>query len=291
MSASYDYHRPRSLEEAWRLHAEIPGARFIAGGTDLQVQLMKERIETPPALIALRSIPELGGIAVADGFRIGSRVTIGELIDHPAVGKELPALHLAARSLGSAQVRNVATIGGNLCNASPAAELAPPLLVAGARLEIRGPRESRAVTLEELFRGPGRTCLCPGEILAAVVIPRPSPGSRATYLRQGRVRIDLATASVAALLEWDGSACRNVRLAAGAVAPVPLRLREAEEILEGRAPDDNLLGLAAAAASAAISPITDLHSSAHYRRHLVGVFTRRAIARLTAAGNGTGGER
>ena len=278
----YDYLRPLSLQEAWRLLAETPGSRFIAGGTDLVVQIRKRQLGSPEALISLRSIPDLSGIGVDGEFRIGSLVTIRDLTDHPEVREAFPELIEVGRLFGSRQIRNVATVGGNLCNASPAADLAPPLLVRGARVEARTAEGSREIPLDELFLGPGKTALRPGEILSAVIVPRPQGRARALFLRKGRVRMDLAIASVSVLLEVRKGICHDIRIAAGSVAPVPLRLRATEALVQGKPLTDDLLRRASEEAAAAVSPITDIRSSAEYRRHLVGVFVRRALKRLAA---------
>ena len=284
IARGYDYHRPLTLEEAWRLRAEEPGARLVAGGTDLMVKMMKRRFAVPGALISLRSIPELRGIRWDGGLRIGAMTTLTEVIGHPLVGERCPVLARAARTMGRVQVRNVATLGGNLCNASPAADMAPPLLVLEAAVVLEGPRGRREVPLREFFLGPGKTTLAEDEVLTAVLVAPPPPGGRAAYLRLGRVRMDLAVAGVAAMLVLEGGSCRRARLAAGAVGPVPMRLAEAEAELEGREVTDAGIARAAAAASRAVRPITDLSATEGHRRRLVGVLLRRAVEEILRGG-------
>ncbi len=276
------YFRPTSLDEAFRLVREHPGARWIAGGTDL---FGRHRPTVPggdPAvLISLRRIPELRGIDGDDVIRVGAATPLADLAASPVVRGAFPALAAAARAIGSPQIRSVGTVGGNISNASPCADLAPPLLAAGARVEIRAPGGGRVVALEEFFVGPKQTCLQPGEVITAVLIDRPDAVSREVFLRRGRVRMDLAQVSLAVRLELRGGRCRAVRIAAGAVAPTPRRLVETERLLEGGAPDGARVAAAAEQARCEIAPISDLRASAEYRRRLTGVFLARAIERLT----------
>jgi carbon-monoxide dehydrogenase medium subunit len=276
---SYDYHRPSTLDEAFGLAAGIPGSRFVAGGTDLLVQMSNGRAG-PPALISLRGLSELGGIEVSSRLRIGAAVPLSDVQVHPVVAEKLPALVESIAGLGSRQIRNVATVGGNLCNASPAADTAPPLLVYGASVELQDANGSREVALDEFLRGPGQTALRPGEILSAILIDPPNEGARSVFHRKGRVKMDLPIASVAALVERDGATCKRVRLAAGAVAPVPLRLERSETVVEGSSLDAETVALAVETARLEISPITDLRSTGDYRRHLTGVLVGRALEEL-----------
>jgi len=276
----YAYHRPRSLEEAWRLKEAEPDARYVAGGTDLMVRI-KDGTVHPRALISLRSIPELAGITVNGGLRIGAGTCIADIVAHSQVRADWPVLADACRALGSPQIRNVATIGGNLANASPCADTATPLLVLDARVELAGPRGRRTVPLTEFFRGPGETCRTPEEVVSAVFVERPPAVARTLFVKQGRVKMDLAVASVSVRLDLDGGRCRTVRVAAGSVAPTPVRLREVEAVLEGQAPSPGLFAEAQRLAASAVAPITDLRSTAEHRRTLVGVFVRRALEALT----------
>ena len=282
------YHMPRSVSEAVEILSSVPGALPIAGGTDIMVR-MRPGVpgggqDVPPALVSLRHIPELAAIEESDpggALRIGAAVPLREVADNPTVKATLPALVEAIEVFGSPQIRNVATLGGNLGNASPAADSVPPLIAYGARVEITGPDSTRRVPVEEFLTGPGRTALAPGEIVTAVTVgPRPT-GERSTYLRQGRVRMDVALVGLATRLATDGVTCVDIRLAAGAVGPTPLRLTAAESLLRGSRLDPDTVARAAARAEAEVSPITDIRASEGYRRHLIGVFLRRSIARLT----------
>ena len=277
------YFRPTSLDEALMLAQEHPVARWIAGGTDLFGRHRPaDAGAEPPVLISLRRIPELRGIDGEDVVRVGAATPLAELAGNPLVRASFPALAAAARVIGSPQIRSVGTVGGNISNASPCADLAPPLLAAAARVEIRGPEGVRSVALEEFFVGPKRTCLRAGEVVAAVLLERPPAGSREVFLRRGRVRMDLAQASLAVRLETEDRRCRAVRIAAGAVAPTPLRLVETEALLEGHVIDRARIDAAAERACREIAPISDLRASAMYRRQLTGVFLARAVERLAA---------
>lgn len=160
----FDYHRPESLEDAFRLKSELPGARFIAGGTDVMVRIREGRLR-PPALISLSRVRELAGIRHGDEIRIGAMTRVAELLRDEELGRSAPVLALAARTLGGMQVRNLATVGGNLCNASPCADTAPPLLVLDARVVVRSPGSERELPLADFFVAPGETRIGEGEMV------------------------------------------------------------------------------------------------------------------------------
>ncbi|MHC4811704.1 MAG: FAD binding domain-containing protein [Planctomycetota bacterium] len=292
----YTYLKPKTLDEALALRAATPAAMFVAGGTDLMVQMKKRTRKPPPALISLRSVAELGTIETDDAgrIRIGAGVPLTDIARHPQISARYQALVDSIDVLGSHQIRNVATLGGNLCNASPAADTAPPLLVHDARVEVRSAITTRELALEGFFVGPGATTLAADEILTAVVLDPPPPGARAVFLRKSRIKMDIATVCLAVLVEISGNTLEWVRIAAGAVAPVPLRLTAAEAILQGSrldgdAVDSDTLARACEAVMAQVAPISDLRSTEEYRRHLVGVFLKRAMQQAVAgamAGSG-----
>lgn len=283
---SYAYHRPTTLSAALALKSATPNSRFIAGGTDLLVAMKKHKLPPPDALISLRNIEDLAGIEVGDRIRIGSAVPLSDVAQHPIIAQHFPTLIASIAVLGSGQIRNVATMGGNLCNASPAADTAPPLLVHDARVELRSEAHQREIPIEGFFREPGKCAIEDGEVLTAIVLERPSTSTdtRSLFLRKGRVKMDLAVVSVAVLVELQNGVCRKARIAAGAVAPTPLRLREVEAILEGTQLTDDILIEAQAAAMRSVSPITDLRSTEEYRRDLIGVYVRRAVEHLRVGG-------
>jgi len=285
VSAGYDYHRPTTLAAAWELAAAVPGARWIAGGTDLMVRIREGRAK-PSRVVSLNAIPELSRIDPGPPIRIGALARVADVMADPTVREALPVLVEAARTLGSAQIRNAATVGGNLCNASPCADTAPPLLVHDARARIASPRGSREVPLEGFFVAPGRTRLAKDELLTDIVVDPPPPGTRAAFLKKGRVRMDIAVASVCVALVVEGGRCTHARVAAGSVAPRPMRLHRTERLLEGAVPSPEVIRAASTTAREEVEPVDDVRSTAAYRRQVVGVFLRRAVERLIPDGGG-----
>lgn len=274
---TYKYHRPKSVAEALALAGDTPGSRFIAGGTDLMVQMRVGKIATPSAIISLRNIDELSEISTDDGLRIGAGVPLEDLLKHPALA-DYTALLESVRVLGSRQIRNVATLAGNLCNASPGADTAAPLLVYGTRIEAQSASGTREIAIEDFFKGPAQTALNAGELVTAILLPTNT--NRSAYLRKGRVSMDIATAGVAAL---GGD---KVRLAAIAVGPTPMRLTQAEAVLDGQNLNAETIELATNAAAKEVQPIDDIRASAEYRRQLVRVFVRRALVKIAEKSTG-----
>jgi CO/xanthine dehydrogenase FAD-binding subunit len=278
----FDYYAPLSLSEALSILRERgDGGRVLAGGTDLLVQ-MKEVGLRPSYVVSLRRVPDLRGIAFdeVEGLRIGAMTEMAAIEAEPVVRQRFEALFEGAGLIGSAQIRNTATIGGNICNAAPSADTVPPLLVLGALAEIAGPRGRREVAGEEFFVGPGATVLGVDEILLALRVRTPPPSTGSVYRRHTtRQEMDIAVAGVAAALTLDGNGERieAARIALGAVAPTPLRAREAEEALAGQRPSDELFARAGELAVAASRPISDVRASAAYRRELVRVLTARCL--------------
>ncbi len=298
----FAYEEPASLEEAVVLLSQ-PGrlARVLAGGTDLLVQMKMERVK-PDGVISIRRIPGLDGVELReDGLHIGAMATIHALRNHPLVRRLYPALAQACASFSTTQVQVMGTIGGNLCNASPASDAAPALIVHEARAVLRGPDGERRLPVEDLFLGPGRSALGRGELLVELVLPLPA--SRSTeagvstgtaFLKISRVAADIAKANAAVMLARSGNTIVDCRLAFGSVAPRPFRARGAEACLIGQVYSPSLAAEAARIASEEIQPIDDVRSSAWYRRELVAVMARdgleQAWARTQAeeARNGNG---
>ena len=277
----FQYFKPHSLQEAWRLKREWPQALFIAGGTDLIVQI-KSREISPQALISLRSVAELKGIELGQTTRIGALTTISDISQHQEMAQKFPLLQQAAKNLGSVQIRNVATIGGNLCNCSPSADMALPLLVHEAKLKLQRPQGTRLIPVEELFKGQGKTCLFPEEILTEIILNQPAQNSKSVFLKIGRVKMDLAIASLAVLLAMEGKRCLKARLAAGSVAPVPLRLKKIEVLLEGKLLTKDLIEEAQELAIKVITPISDIRASRQYRRQILAVLVKRALEKFNS---------
>ncbi len=278
----FEYFAPQSLDEAVTLLREHgDGAKLVAGGTDLLVQ-MKEGEARPSAVISLHALPDLRGIQFDDaqGLRIGSGVDLASVAAFPAVRDRYAALAEGAGIVGSVQTRNMGTIGGNIANAAPSADTAPPLLVLDAIAEITGPEGSREVPIDGFFVGPEQTVLDPQEILVAFRLPTPPAGTGSVYRRHTpRKAMDVAVVGVGVriTLTPDGNTIQDARLSLGAVAPTPIRAKQAKQALTGQAPSDGLLGQAADLAQSEASPVSDVRGSAEFRRHLVGVMTRRCL--------------
>jgi carbon-monoxide dehydrogenase medium subunit len=256
------------------------GAIPLAGATDIIPAIRQGNI-APTTLVNLKSIPDLAGVRrVRGGIRIGAVTKIGDLLLDNFILTELPLMAEVARGFGSVQMRNLATIGGNICNAAPSADMALPLLVLDARLAVYSKDRTREIDIADFFLGMGKTAIRRGEILASITIPKPRGRTGAAHAKLGiRQAMDLAFVAVAGALQLspDGRKCRSARIALGAVAPTPMRARKAEAILEGQPITDDLIAKAAAAAAAESRPITDLRASKEYRHEMVEVLTRRVL--------------
>jgi CO/xanthine dehydrogenase FAD-binding subunit len=283
----FKYLAPKNLEEALQYVSRCPeGTRFIAGGTDLLLK-MKLREEHPHYLVGLKCILGLDYIHFdeAAGLRLGPLVTIHTLGTSPVIKEKFPVLSQAASVLGSVQVRNLATVAGNLCSALPSADMAPGLIVLGARLKISGVQVERALAVEQFFISPGVSALMPGEMVSEIQVPLPPTGSRMVYLKHTlRSAMDLSIVSVAVMLALEGGICRKVRIALGTAAPVPMRALQAEEALEGNPVDAALIEKAALTASLECSPRSSRRASAEYRREMVKVLCVRALQEVTGTG-------
>lgn len=274
----FDYLAPKSLKEALTMMADHPEAVPLAGGTDLLIQL-KERRRSARTLISLKRIPEIHQSTDNGKLTIGAGMTLRQIAAHPRIRQDYIALTMAAGLIGSFQIRNVATIGGNLCNAAPSADTAPPLLALGAQVILVGSSGERVLPIEAFFQGPGSTALGPSELLKEIIVSEPAKGMGSFYLRfTPRRLMDIALAGAAATvtLHKDGTV-KEARLALGAVAPTPMRALEAEKLLLGRLPTDDLLCEVASLAAQEAQPIDDQRASAEYRKHLVSVLIPRVL--------------
>jgi carbon-monoxide dehydrogenase medium subunit len=231
--------------------------------------------------VSLRRLPELRGIEFSerDGLRIGAAATMAEIAESPLIRERYRILADGAEIVGSVQTMNMATVGGNVCNAAPSADTAPPLLACEAAAVIASPNGEREVPIEEFWLEPGRTVLRPGELLKELRLPAPTANTGGTYVRHTpRKQMDIAVVGVGVLLTLaDGDRIERARIALGAVAPTPVRSRRAEAALEGNTAGDALFTQAAEAAAAEASPISDQRGSAEFRRHLVRVLTERCL--------------
>ena len=277
---SFDLHRPATLEEAINLAGRLaPNARFIAGGTDRVIQMSRRRVSASH-VIALPLLPELRGVAeTVDGYRIGAMTTYRTIERHLAFRSVVECLIEAARVVGGQQVRNIATVGGNIANASPAADFVPPLLCLDAMLEIVGPQGKRRAPLNELIRRPGTADLKVGEIITAIEFARLPERSATVFLKEGRRKaMEISVVCVASALTLDpNGTCTAARIAVGAAAPRAFRVIEAEKSLLGKPAGRQLFTEAGRLAAEAVSPISDVRASAEHRRYLASVLVERAL--------------
>jgi aerobic carbon-monoxide dehydrogenase medium subunit len=287
-----DYRAPSSVGEAVELLAgHASSAHFLAGGTDLLVKL-KAGMVAPELVIDLKAIPRLRGIeSSAGGFRIGAATSCAEIGEHIGLRAAWPGVVEALQLIGSTQIQGRATLGGNLCNASPAADSVPALIAAGAVCEVAGPDGEREMPVESVVTGPGRTSLGRGEFVLALRLPAPQPRSGDAYLRFiPRTEMDIAVVGVGVALTLDASGvCSAARVGIGAVAPIPLLATGAARALIGTRGDEPALAALAAAASAACKPIDDKRGTIAFRVKVAGVLARRAAQAALQRARGRNG--
>jgi len=276
----FEYAEPATLQEAVGLLRDGAGqASLMAGGTDLMVQ-MKEHVRQPARVINIKKIPGMDdfGWDPAQGLTLGALVTVRQVETSPVTLAHYASLARASTDFASIQVRNRATVVGNVCRASPSADTLPPLIADGAVLRIEGPAGRRECAVEDFCQGPGRTALGAGEIVTHIRIPAPPPGTGKVYIKHGRrAQMELATVGVAVTLTLQDATCTAISIVLAAVAPTPLRARAAEAVLRGQPLTAERIAAAAQAAAGEARPIGDVRGSADYRREMVRVLTRRAI--------------
>lgn len=280
----FEYHAPHNLQEAiGLLQQHGNAARPLAGGTDLVVQMKESatRFPFPSHVVSLLRVPELKGIEFSEssGLRIGAATTMAEVAESPIIRERFPAIAEGASVVGSYQTMNMATVGGNLCNAAPSADIAPSLVAFDSDVVIVGPGGQRSLPLTEFFTGPGQTAITTGELLTEVHVPTTPARTGSAYTRHTpRKQMDIAVVGVAVMITLgDGDRIDSARIALGAVAPTPIRSPQAEAELQGQAVSDDLFARVAEVASAVAQPISDIRGSADFRRHLVRVMTDRML--------------
>ncbi len=286
-----NYYVPSSIAAA--VQSLVQGeATILAGGTDLTPQTASGAKEFAATLVNIQHVDEMRGISVADGrLRIGGLTTITDILESERLAAEAPVLVDAADHFASPQIRNAASLAGNLCNASPAGDMIIPLLLLDAEVELAswvdGAVSSRSGALTNFFVSPGKTIMHSGELLTAVGFAQPGEGFRAAFLKSGpRPALEISTVSMGvAGLVHDG-VFSNVRVAVGAVAPTPLRVGETEALLEGRVLDAQLIDEAVEVVSHEVTPIDDVRASAWYRTHLTGVYLRRLLTSVQGENHG-----
>jgi len=303
---SFEYYKPNSIEEAIKIMSGLDNAKFIAGGTDVMVQLRQKKI-SPQHLISLRNISELRNIDTKDGLKIGSLVTHDDIDKNEYIKKYYSALTDATSRLGSKQIRNVATIGGNICNAAPSADTACPLLIFDAKAVIIGTKGEREVDLNEFFLGPGKTVLEKDEILKEFSMPRLKENTGSAYIKHTRREaMDLPILGVATRitisldkdsqircrdllctidsisnilmqLKDEGLKCEEARIAMGVVAPKPIRAKKAEEALAGKIISIELFEEVGEIAASEAQPRDSIRGEAWYRKEMIKVLVKRAL--------------
>jgi aerobic carbon-monoxide dehydrogenase medium subunit len=275
---------PESLDDCLRLLAERgPETKLLAGGTDLLPQ-MKNGVLMPKRVIDLSGVARVKILECdAKGLRIGAAVPARQLEQDPRVRAGYASLAESAALVGSVQVRNLATVGGNLCNAAPSADMAPPLVALEAQAVIAGPQGERRVPLSDFFTGVRKTVLGPDELLVEIVVPAPGPHSGGCYIRHTpRRELDIAVVGVASQVTLANGVCAKARISLAAVAPTPVRATAAEAALEGKPLNSDLIERAVDLAAQGAKPISDQRGSAEFRRHLVRVLTRRTLTTALA---------
>ncbi|MEL9908548.1 MAG: xanthine dehydrogenase family protein subunit M [Desulfurococcus sp.] len=281
------YHRPSTLSEALKLLGELTGrARILAGGTDLVLDLKIKRYNVSD-LIDISQLNELRYIIdEGDMVRIGALTSIQEIADSSVIAEKAPLLKKAADEFAYWQIRNMATIGGNLCNASPAADTAPPLLVHEALVKTASIEGERTIPITEFFKGPRQTALKPSEMFVEVVIPsKPRPLWRHAYYKLGRRRgHEISVVSIAIAASINAGVFQDVRIALGSMAPTPVRARSVEVFLRGREISESVIEEAVEKLSSDVKPISDVRASAEYRLHVSKALLKDMLLKLVKGG-------
>lgn len=280
----YTFERSTSLAEAVAARSD-PGGYLLAGGTDLIAQ-MKAGQRAPTKIVDVKQIPEMVHVgATSDGgLEIGAAVSCTTLAGNAHIREHHTGLHDSVQLIGSLQIQNRATLGGNICNAAPSADAVPALIADGAVARITGPDGERTLALEELFAGPGKTHLGPGELLVSITLPKPAMRSASAYLRfTPRREMDIAVVGAAACIALDErGTIAAARVALASVAPTPVRAPSAEQALIGQPATAATFAAAATAAQSDATPISDTRGSADYRRDLIAVLVRRTLVQCAA---------
>ncbi len=277
----FQYFSPGTLDEAFALLQEFgEEARILAGGTDLLVKMKQRTMEQMPKYIVnIKKIPGLQYLQTDGngGMRLGALANIQEIKSFFPIRQRFPGLVQAAGILSTPQIRNIATIGGNLCNASPAAETAPVLNSLSARVKILSKDGERIVPLEEFFLGPGKTVLRSDEILTEIQVPDPPPNSTSVYLKHGKRLSDIAIVGVAVTITMNGNTCSDAKIALASAGPTPMRVPRAEALMIGQEIHEKLIQEVGKTVSEESRPIDDVRAYADYRREKAGLLAKEAI--------------
>ena len=277
----FEYFSPTSIDQAVALLLEFgKEARVLAGGTDLLVKMKQRAIKPlPKFIINIKEIPGMNMLTYSeeDGLHIGALTKIHEIKSFLPIQQYFVGLSHAAGLLSTPQVRNIATIGGNLCNASPAAETAPALLTLSAKAKIRGKGGDRVIPLSDFFVGPSQSIMEHGELLTEIMVPNPSPNSTGVYLKHGKRLSDIAIVGVGISLTMEKDICSDIKIYFASAAPIPMRAVKTEDVIKGQQINDKLLEEACKVASQECQPMDDIRAKADYRREKIGTLLKDAV--------------
>jgi carbon-monoxide dehydrogenase medium subunit len=278
LAQEFEYLAPKTLNEALSLLDDYKdeNARILAGGTDLLVKMKTIDLKTD-YLINVKNIPELNFIDTADGLKIGAAVPLSHIERIGKVKEKYPALYEGIKSMAAIAVRNMGTIAGNICNASPAADTVPSLIAYGAKVKLVSKRGERTVLVEDFIAGVGKTIIGSDELITQVNIPEMNKNSGSAFSKKGRVKADIAKINLAVYLEREGSICKDCKIVLGSVAVKAIRAKEAEGLLKGQAVSASLIDKIAKEASEEIKPIDDIRSSAEYRSEIARVIVEDTV--------------
>lgn len=274
----FEYHRPVKCISALKLLSSLNNAKILAGGTDLLPQ-MRDDVFNPNHIIDINNITELCNIEKKNKLiSLGSTVNLLQISNSSIVKENLPALHEATSQMGSPQIRNRATIGGNICNASPAADSAPPLYVYKSEAVIKSIDETKTIPINQAFKGPKINCLEPDELITEIRVPIPPPHSASCFIRIGRRKaFTLSIVSAAVYLEMEDTKCIDARIAFGSVSMTPIRVHAVEDLLKEKEISDELIDEVCELTIDSVNPITDIRGTAEYRKDMCGILVKRAI--------------
>jgi carbon-monoxide dehydrogenase medium subunit len=287
----FEYLEAGTLPEAIATLGQDGGTRIVAGATDFLVR-WRQGLWKPRAVLNIKGIPGLDSVSYSaeTGLTLGTLVTIRTLERHPLIQEHYPALSQAAATFAGVQIRNLATVGGNVCNASPAGDTLPALIAYGTECRLMGPEGERVVPLENFIQGPGRTVLRSAELLVELHLPPPPPHTGALYIKHSpRSSMDISAVGVASVVTLEGrdGVCRDIRIALGAVAPTPIRATSAEALLRGQRLNADAIQRAARAAMEDARPIDDIRGTARHRRAIVESLAGRTLRSAVQMAQGT----
>jgi carbon-monoxide dehydrogenase medium subunit len=280
----FEFYEPNTIDEAIQILLKNGvQAKLMAGGVDLILKMRLRKI-APASVISLQKIPGLNFINKdnKDGLRFGAMTTLRQVELSPVVQKYWPLLHEAIHQISSIQVKEMATVIGNLCVATPASDIAPVLYVLGANVKIMGSSQERVLPIENLFVEIGKTCLKPDEVVTEIFVPSVLAGTGCCFMKLVKTKDDIAKVNVATAVTIADGICVDARIALGSVAPTPIRASKAEEVLKGKRLNNEIIGNAAKAAAESVRPITDVRSTAEYRKEMVKVLVEDSLVKAVA---------